>query len=120
MSLQSQMLLAESYDLYLNATPDEDDLKGTYRDYLLEHFTIEEDFNDLLNRLPERPEGHSKYFKKAFKSYQNALKVIDHADLELRAIKEFGWDRREPSQYWKAPNTWIDEQVENTKQVSHY
>jgi hypothetical protein len=103
--------LALQVSEYLEAPEAAEDPQGTYRDYLKEHFTIDDDLNDLLRYIAERPEGHSRYFKQTKKAYLNALKYLTQDELKLRAVKEFGFSKREVSQYWKAPNTWLDDQV---------
>jgi hypothetical protein len=103
--------LALQVSAYLEAPEAAEDPQGTYRDYLKEHFTIDDDLNDLLRYIAERPEGHSRYFKQTKKAYLNALKYLTQDELKLRAVKEFGFSKREVSQYWKAPNTWLDDQV---------
>lgn len=102
--------LAERALDYFNQQSPEDP-EGTYADFLKETFSMEDDLDHLLTRIPERHEGHNRYRRKTLKAYANALQHTDHITLFVRAVKEFGDYKREPSQFWTAPNTWIDEQV---------
>jgi hypothetical protein len=119
LNLFNSRLEARALDYFSQETPE--DPEGTYEDFLKDNFTIEDDLENLLARIPERHEGHNRYFKKTLKAYLNALQHTEHGTLLVRAVKEFGFDKREPSQFWTAPNTWIDEQVAQitSKQVRH-
>jgi hypothetical protein len=109
LNLFNAQLIPRTADYFNQQSPE--DPEGSYQDFLKETFTIEDDLENLLARIPERHEGHNRYRRKTLKAYANALQHTDHATLLLRAVKEFGFDKREPSQFWTAPNTWIDEQV---------
>ena len=109
LNLFNSKLIPRTADYFSQQSPE--DPEGTYEDFLKENFTIEDDLDHLLSRIPERHEGHNRYRRKTLKAYAKALQHTDHFTLYIRAIKEFGDYKREPSQFWTAPNTWIDEQV---------
>ncbi len=109
LKLFNEQLIPRTADYFSQQSPE--DPEGTYEEFLKDNFTIEDDLEHLLSRIPERHEGHNRYSKKTLKAYLNALQHTDHITLFVRAVKEFGDYKREPSQFWTAPNTWIDEQV---------
>jgi hypothetical protein len=113
--------LAKQISDYLEAPEQAQDPKGTYRDYLKENFTFEDDLRFLLRFIPSRPEGHNlKGFAKAYLEVSQTLTFEEVLfKLKRKCWEDYGHldGNTKGDKYTKAPDKFLLEVIEETKWI---